>query len=227
MKYDTIFFDADDTVLDFKRSEKEALKLTLESFSLKSDDSVISVYSEINNNYWKLLEIGGITKEELKTARFADLCAQMKFDVSPEIMARAYESNLSKMSYLLDGAEELCRELKKKYRMYIVTNGIKDVQLGRINGTPIRDCFEKIFVSEEIGFDKPRIEYFERISERIPGFDKKKTVIIGDSLSSDIKGGIAFGVDTCWYNPKNKEKPDDMDITYIVLSLNEILEVLE
>lgn len=227
MKYDTILFDADDTILDFKKSEREALRLTLESFSIEPKESVITAYSDINDSYWKLLEVGGVTKEKLKIARFADLCSLMGFETDPVKMAQTYEKNLSGMSYLLDDAEAVCRELKKNHRMYIVTNGIKDVQLGRINGTSVKDCFEKAFVSEEVGYEKPRVEYFEAVARAIPNFDKEKTIIIGDSLSSDIKGGISFGIDTCWYNPFGKTKPEEMEITYIVSSLYDILEVLK
>ncbi len=226
MKYDTLLFDADDTLLDFKRAEKESLASTFEHFSLCADEEIISGYSKINEGYWKALEREEVTKDELRVRRFADLCKRFEFDIEPALMAREYERNLSLSSYIIDGADELCRDLAEKYRIYIVTNGIKDVQQGRIHESAIKDYFITDFVSEDVGYEKPRIEYFEFVAKSIPGFDKSKTIIIGDSLSSDIKGGINFGIDTCWYNPKNQEIPDGMDITYTVRSFDDIRKIL-
>lgn len=225
MKYDILLLDADDTLLDFKRSEREALKKTLESFGLPTDENVISTYSRINDGYWKALERCEVTKEELKTRRFADLCTHFGFEKDPVAMARTYEGNLATMTFLLEGADAICRELSEKYRIYIVTNGIKDVQMGRLYGSGINGYFIKAFVSEEMGFEKPRVEYFEAVARNITDFDKSKTVIIGDSLSSDMKGGINFGIDTCWYNPSGKPIPDGMELTYVVTSFEEIREI--
>lgn len=225
MKYDTILFDADDTLLDFKRAEHDALAITLESFSLPTDKTVTEKYSEINDGYWKALERCEVTKEELKVRRFGDLCAFFGFDKDPVTMARTYERKLSEMTYLLDGAESLCRELSDRYRIYIVTNGIKDVQMGRLGGSAINKYYLKAFVSEEMGCEKPKKEYFEAVAREIPDFDKDKTVIIGDSLSSDMKGGIAFGIDTCWFNPNGKKAPEGMDMTYTVSSFDDIREI--
>lgn len=222
MKYDVILLDADDTLLDFKRAEREALKDTLESFGLPSNDMVVEIYSKINDGYWKALERGEVTKEALKVRRFADLCAEFEFANDPVEMARTYEGNLSKKVCLLDGAENICRELSEKYRVYIVTNGIKDVQIGRLEGSKLKEYFIKAFVSEEMGFEKPHVGFFEAAAREIPDFDKSKTLIIGDSLSSDMKGGINFGIDTCWYNTSGKTIPEDMIITYSVSSYDDI-----
>lgn len=225
MKYTTILFDADDTLLDFKRAEHDALTKTLLSFSLPADKTVTDRYSAINDGYWKALERGEVTKDELKVRRFGDLCKCFGFDKDAVSMARTYEKNLSEMTYLLDGAEELCRDLSEKYRIYIVTNGIKEVQMGRLGGSPLKKYFIKAFVSEEMGCEKPKREYFEAVAREIPDFDKDKTVIIGDSLSSDMKGGINFGIDTCWFDPSGKPKPEGMELTYVVTSFDDIREI--
>ena len=225
MKYDIILLDADDTLLDFKKGEREALTITLESLGLPTDVEVKNAYSLINDGYWKALERGEVTKEELKTRRFADLCVRFGFDRDAVTMARTYERNLSRMTCLLDGAAELCRDLSEKYRVYIVTNGIKDVQTGRLNGSKLNGYFIKAFVSEEMGAEKPSLIFFENAVKEIPGFDKKRSIIIGDSLSSDMKGGINFGIDTCWFNPSGKPLPDGMDITYTVSSFDDIREI--
>ena len=224
-KYKILLFDADATLLDFKRSEYVAVKECLDFFGLPSSDDVIEKYSEINDGYWKALERGEVTKEELKVARFGDLCKCFGFDKDAVSMARTYEKNLSEMTYLLDGAEELCRDLSEKYRIYIVTNGIKEVQMGRLGGSPLKKYFIKAFVSEEMGCEKPKREYFEAVAREIPDFDKDKAVIIGDSLSSDMKGGINFGIDTCWFDPSGKPKPEGMELTYVVTSFDDIREI--
>ena len=225
MKYNTILLDADDTVLDFKKSEAVALRATLERFSLRVDEEVISTYSEINDGYWKALERGEVIKSDLRWLRFADLCKTFGFEVAPTLMADEYESNLSKTPYMLDGAAELCRDLAEKYRIYIVTNGQKKVQKGRLFCTPLTAYFIKAFISEDVGYEKPSREYFEKVASEIPEFDKSKTVIIGDSLTSDIKGGIGFGIDTCWYNPHGKALPDGINVTYNVRSFEDIRKI--
>lgn len=226
MKYDVVFFDADDTLLDFKRAEREALEYTLDKNALPSDGTIISAYSSINDSLWKKLELGEITKEKLKTQRFEELCEKFGFSADPARMSADYINSLSTMAYMLDGAEELCRTLKDKYRMYIVTNGMEDVQRGRLERFSAKDCFLDFFISGKIGYEKPRREFFEIATESIKNFDPRKAIIIGDSLSSDMRGGIDFGIDTCWYNPKGKDKPDGMDITYIASSFDDIKELL-
>lgn len=226
MKYDVVFFDADDTLLDFKRAEREALEYTLRKNSLSSDDNIISAYSEINDNLWKKLEVGETTKEELKIKRFEELCQHFGFVADSESMSYDYINSLSTMAYMIDGAEELCRTLKDRFRLYIVTNGMEDVQRGRLDRFSVKDCFLDFFISGKIGYEKPRREFFEIAAKSIENFDPKKAIIIGDSLSSDMRGGIAFGIDTCWYNPKGKEKPKGMDITYIASSFDDIKKIL-
>lgn len=227
MKYTTILFDADDTLLDFHLAEYQAIKSVLLEFGLPYDDSVISAYSEINLSFWKLLELGQIKKDELKIRRFEAFCERMGFKVDAEKMAFMYMEALSNQNPLKEGAEELCKNLFGKYHLYIITNGIRHIQTRRFSTCPISKYFDKIFISEEIGFEKPKIEFFDAVSAQIPGFDKRKTLVVGDSLTSDIQGGINYGLDTCWFNPKGKAKPDGMDITYEISRLEEIYEILK
>lgn len=228
MKYNTVLFDADDTLLDFKKSEHTAIKKVLEDLNLPAGERIISTYSLINDSLWKLLEIGGIAKSDLKTERFRRLCKHFNFKASPELMAEQYVQALSEQSFIIDGAEEVCRTLfDKGVRLYIVTNGIKYIQTRRFAAASISPYFIKSFISEELGYEKPRVEFFQKATAMIEDFSPDKTLVIGDSLSSDMKGGIAFGLDTCWYNPSGKEKPQDMNITYEVGSLMDILKLFE
>ena len=227
MKYNTVLFDADDTLLDFKRSEHTAVSRVLDELGLPSDDEVTGTYSRINDSLWKLLEVGGITKDKLKTERFRRLCEHFEFNASPEVMAKNYMYALSEQSYLVDSAEEVCRSLYDEgVRLYIVTNGIKYIQSRRFAATPIARYFEKSFISEEIGYEKPNIEFFKRATAEIENFDSERTIIVGDSLTSDIKGGISFGIDTCWYNPGEKTRPENLPITYEIKKLTDILNVV-
>ena len=226
-KYTTILFDADDTLFDFKRSEHEAVKDVLALVGLPDTDEIIAKYSEINKGYWKMLERGEITKKDLFIARwksFLDFYGLNEVDA--KMIANHYLAKLSQKCYLLDGAEELCEKLCGKFRLFIVTNGYAIVQHGRFDNSPIRKYFEDMFISEEMGAEKPTKEYFNAVFSKIPDFSTEKSIIIGDSLSSDIKGGINAGIDTCWYNPDGKEAPEEMNITYIVSKLSEIEDIV-
>jgi HAD superfamily hydrolase (TIGR01549 family) len=132
-----------------------------------------------------------------------------------------------KQTALLDGAEEVCRALYGKYKMYIITNGIEAVQTARFGGCAIKEYFEKCYISDAIGVAKPKKGFFDAVAADIPDFDKSQALVIGDSLTSDIKGGVEYGIDTCWLNPKGKEVPDGMNITYVIKDIRDILEILE
>ena len=201
-KYNIILFDADDTLLDFKLAEKTAIKQVLEFHGLPSDNTVISKYSEINKNCWKMLERREITKDYLKILRFRELCEFFSFDIDPQELATSYHYRLSEQSFVIEGAIDVCKRISEKCDIYIVTNGIKMIQTKRMQNSGLLPYVKKSFISEDIGFEKPDIRYFEAVAESIPNFSKERCLVIGDSLSSDIAGGRNFGLDTCWYNPK-------------------------
>lgn len=226
MKYTTILFDADNTLLDFDAAEHEAITSVLRLYGLPHDDSVIAEYSRINLGFWKMLERGEITKDELKYLRFEAFCEHFGFNIDAREMATAYMNALSKQNPLIDGAIEICERLFGKCRLYIITNGIKFIQEGRFSTSPLMKYFDGTFISETVGYEKPSVEYFEAVERAIPDFDRTKTLVVGDSLTSDIKGGINYGLDTCWFNPKGKAHPLDMDITYEIKSLDEIFDIV-
>lgn len=228
MKYNTVLFDADDTLLDFKLSEKCALTSVLKSFELPYGEETISIYSEINQSLWKLLELGGITKDALKVERFRQFCEKMQFNISADEMANRYVNELAKQSYIIKDADKVCeRVYLSGIRTYIVTNGIKHIQTQRFNGCPLKKYFSDVFISEDIGCEKPNIEFFNKVFSSIGITEKEGVLLVGDSLSSDIKGGINAGIDTCWYNPHGKGSPSDMKITYEIRDLWELLDILE
>lgn len=227
MKYDTILLDADETLLDFPRSESEAVSDALRLFDITPTEELIAGYSRINRAIWKRLERGEITKAALRVVRFHEFCEQFALTADPERMAEYYLERLSQKAYLLDRSEELCQRLSAKYRLYIITNGIAFVQRGRMARLPITPFFKDIFISEEIGAEKPELLFFERIFEKIPQFSAEKALVVGDSLTSDMRGGIAAGLDTCWYNPKKLPIPEGMEITYTVNSHEALLRLLD
>lgn len=225
-KYAILLFDADATLLDFKRSEREAVIDCLNFFGLPSDDDIIKKYSEINDGYWKMLERGEIEKNKLYDARWQSFVDFYGFDCCAKDISRMYVDTLTTKSYVLDGAVEICEKLYGKFKMYIVTNGQKKVQDGRLVPSPIYKFFDNCFISEEIGFEKPSVRFFDAISKLIPNYDASKALIIGDSLTSDIAGGINAGIDTCWFNYKRKSIPSDMKIDYIINDLSELEKIL-
>jgi 2-haloacid dehalogenase len=195
-------------------------------FGLPSDDSVIAEYSRINAGYWKMLERGEIEKEKLYPARWQSLIDHYGFACNANAISDEYIRRLTTKSYLLNGALELCQRLHGKFKMYIVTNGQKDVQKGRLFPSPIFKYFDRCFISEDIGYEKPSVKFFDKVIEQIPDYDPARAIIIGDSLTSDMQGGLNIGIDTCWFNPHGKAKPDNMELTYVATDLSEIGDIL-
>lgn len=222
MRYKTLLFDADGTLLDFERSEHEAIGETLAHFALPDSEEIRRAYSLANAEQWRLLEQQLTTKDRLKVDRFRVFCERAGFVRPAEDMARFYESRLATKSYLLDGALEICEKLSQTHELYIITNGIKHVQEGRFGSSPLTAFFKDVFISEVIGADKPSVEYFRYVADHIEGFSPKDTLVIGDSLSSDIAGGLAAGLDVCWYDPKGKPAPEEYTIHYTISKLSEL-----
>ena len=226
MKYRDILLDADGTLFDFHQAEYDALADTLKHFSLPQSREIHEGYSLANGEQWKLLEKKLVTREQLRTNRFKNFCQKFGFSCSCEEMATYYENALSTKGALLEGAEEICRLLSLHCDLYIVTNGFRHIQQGRFGTSPLSKYIKSFFISEEIGPEKPDPIFFERVADRIPGFAKETSLIVGDSLSSDIAGGIAFGIDTCWFNSKGDVSPGNMRPTYIISSLSQLQNII-
>ena len=199
-----LFLDLDDTILDFQRAERLALAKTLEAFGLPPTDTVLARYHQINREHWERLERKELTREQVLVGRFAALFQEMGLSADAEKVARAYEENLSQGHYFLPGAEEALKSLSQTYKLYLASNGTAKVQAGRLKSAGIIPYFQEIFVSQEIGANKPDPAYFSACFARIPGFRKDRAMMVGDSLTSDILGGIQAGIATCWVNPHHK-----------------------
>ena len=200
-----LFLDLDDTILDFHKAERIALSKTIRDFGVEPTDEILELYHRLNKWHWEQLELGKMTRAEVLVNRFGVLFEQLGRTVDAAACAKVYEKNLSVGHYFLPGAEEAVDRLSKKYRLFLASNGTASVQKGRMTSANLYRFFERVFVSQEIGHNKPSREYFSACFAEIPGFDITKAMMVGDSLSSDIKGGINAGLKTVWVNPRHED----------------------
>ncbi|MFI3237286.1 MAG: YjjG family noncanonical pyrimidine nucleotidase [Lachnospiraceae bacterium] len=228
MKYRTILWDVDRTLLDFDFSEKTAITQVFKTRCLTINDEIIELYKSINDSYWKRLELGEISKDYIIEHRFVDLFNALQIDISDmKALQDEYQQVLSDVYAYLDDSLTLCTTLKTKCNQYVVTNGIASTQHKKIALSGFKDCMHGVFVSEEIGFEKPQTGFFDFVKANIPDFDATTTLIIGDSLSSDILGGNLAGIATCYYNPKKKALKGDIKPTYEIEHLWDVLQVMD
>ena len=225
--FEILFLDLDDTILDFKKAERIAICKTIGDFGVEPTDEVLHRYHVINKWHWEQLELGKLTRAEVLENRFGMLFEELGVAADKTACARAYEKNLSIGHYFLPGAEEAVEYLSKHYRLFLTSNGTASVQKGRMTSANLYRFFEKVFVSQEIGHNKPSKEYFDGCIAQIPGFDPQKTIIVGDSLSSDIKGGINAGISTCWVNPSHAPGREDIKPDYEIEYLHQLPALLE
>lgn len=221
-----ILLDLDDTILDFHKAEKIALKNTLEHFGIEATDSVLDRYHIINIEHWKRLEKGELTREQVKVGRYETLFKELGIEIDAAAVTSYYESRLAIGHHFIDGAEDLLKELSPIFNLYIVSNGAKKVQDGRMKSARIEKYFKEIFISEEIGYEKPDVRFFEKCFSKIPNFSKDETVIIGDSLTSDIKGGISSGIKTIWFNKNNMPNTSEISPDFEIYDLKEVISLL-
>lgn len=229
MKYTTLLFDADGTLYDFKKTENEALKSFYEHYRIPCPfEEFVTVYKEENKKLWILLEEDEVTPENIKIERFTNTMKALglNHDKSHE-MSQYFIEALANGEYLLDGAYEMVSALPKDYEMFIITNGLWDVQKKRIGQS---DLYEKHFkgmvVSDKVGVGKPSPKIFDEMFKVAENPEKSDVLIIGDNLNSDIKGGKLYGIDTCWYNPSDQEFSGDYKPTYTVQSFQELQALL-
>ena len=228
MTYKFLLFDLDHTLLDFDSAEDIALTQLLEEEGVEDIQAYKNYYVPTNKALWKDLELKKITKQELVNTRFAKLFAHFGIEKDGAYLAERYQFFLSKQGQIFPGVEELLKNLiHQGYELYAATNGITFIQTGRLERSGIAPFFKEIFISEQLHTQKPDAEFYEKIGSRIPNFDKKNALMIGDSLSADIQGGINGGIDTIWYNPHHLENKSLAQPTYEVDSYQTLLEILD
>ena len=222
-----LFLDLDDTILDFHKAERIAISKTIRDFGVEPAEEVLARYHVINKWHWEQLEQGKLTRPEVLVNRFDMLFRELGVAVDAAACAKIYEKNLSVGHWFLPGAEEAVEYLSKRYRLFLASNGTAVVQKGRMTSANLYRFFEQVFVSQEIGHNKPSLAYFEGCFARIPGFDPAKAMIVGDSLSSDILGGINAGIKTVWVNPGHLENRTDIRPDYEIEALSQLPALLE
>ena len=218
-----LLLDLDDTLLDFTKGEEESLGKVLEYYKIENTLENRELYYSINKKYWRMYELHQIEREKLLALRFEDFFSLFNYEVDGNKVNDLYFSYLSQTAYLVPNALEFCEKCNElNLDIVIVSNGVGRVQKPRIKKSGLKKYFKKIYLSEELGYNKPDIEFFNSLS--LENYSKNQLMMIGDSLSSDIQGGINFGITTIWYNPFHKESslPD-----YQVDNLLDIFKILE
>lgn len=224
-----VFWDVDATLLNFEVSEGISLRECLKSYGVDITDAELSVYRKINRSYWERFERKEIVKQHVYMGRFVDFFALLGVKhISIIDFNAAYQLAIGRNFVPEDGALEACEELRRQgCRQYVVSNGSGVAQHAKLRGSGLDEYMEDIFISEEMGTEKPDPHFFELCAQRIKNYDKKRTVIIGDSLTSDMQGGNNAGIRCCWFNPKGLPAPAQLRIDYDIRSLREIPAVLK
>ena len=228
MKYKYLLFDADGTILDYDKAEENALNRASAVSGYYVSDSIREVYRKINSQLWAMLEKDLISSEKLRVLRFeklAEASGWQNFD--PAGFSKLYLKFLADSGFMINGALQMLNNLPSETVKVIITNGIKDIQISRLTRAGIIGMFKAVIISEEAGSPKPAGEFFDYTLKKINYYEKSEMLVVGDSLSSDIAGGIDYGIDTCWFNPSGKENTTSSIPDYEISSWNEFLEIIK
>jgi len=225
-KYEALLFDVDGTLLDFDKAEEEGIEGLLNHFGVPVTDENKHKYHVTNKKYWEALERGEITRDQVLSLRFEEYFGDFGIQVNGMEVDGLYRQYLNASAVLIDGAIDLLESLKGRYPLYIVTNGVAATQYNRLAKSGLDQYFDGIFISEEANAQKPQMEFFEYCFEKMGRRDVENMLIIGDSLTSDMRGGNNAGIDTMWYNPKGTENHTEVHLDYTITTLAEIKEFL-
>ena len=226
MRYDYLLFDADNTLFDFDRAEERALRATLEFFGYPLDSDTRELYRTINRVLWRRLDLGEISREALVVERFALFDRAMGGSRDAAALNRFYLDRLSEGAELLPGAEALCRSLAPRATLALVTNGVARAQRGRLARSALNGLFPYVFISEEVGWQKPQREFFSHVCSAMAIRDRRRAVVIGDNLISDVQGGLQSGLDAVWFNPNGLPNPTQVRPTWEARSFSALEDYL-
>ena len=225
----TILWDVDGTLLNFRAAESAAIKQCFRDFGLgECDDAVVARYSRLNNSYWERLETGELTKAQVLYGRFAEFFAAegIDFDRIDDFNA-VYQRCLGDSICYMDDSYTLIAGLRGRVRQYAVTNGTVTAQERKLQKSGLGALFDGVFISDRVGFEKPSAEYFDLVLAAIGPVEKDETMIVGDSLTSDIRGGNNAGIVTCWYNPAGLPNDKGVRVDWEIRNLHEVEALLE
>lgn len=225
-KYRILLLDVDDTLLDFQAAEKNGVQEVLRVYGMEPDEEKIRLYSEINDSLWKAYERGEIVRDAIMESRFRLFFERLGKEVDGQEAEELYRRQLDASAVKIEGAQELLDYLAPKYELYIVTNGVSKTQYQRLAKSGFDRYMKDIFVSEDAKSQKPRKEFFDYCFGRMENPNPGEMLIIGDSLSSDIRGGNNAGIDTCWFNRKGKQRQEGISVTYEIHRLEELKGIL-
>lgn len=221
-----VLLDVDNTLLDFNLNAAHSMKAAFSSCNLEYNDSFFDVFLEVNTDLWDKIERRQITREELKRDRFKFILEKLGIKGDSAQLESLFRENLGKFAFPVEGAMDMINYLEKKYRLFVASNAIYKQQILRLTKSNMISHFEKLFISEKIGFDKPSKEYFNYCIENIGGVTAKEVAIIGDSLSADISGASAVGIITVWFNIHGKSAPNAPLADYTITKLSQIESIL-
>lgn len=225
-RYRWLLFDADGTLFDYEAAEAAALDATWESLGLIRPPGLLAAYRRINAELWRLYETGGIAQPVLQVERFVRLLAELDGAADPATVSRDYLGQLARQAFLLPGARELLDWAAERFRLALITNGIPEVQRPRIRRSGFDRLFPVVVISGEEGVAKPAPEIFDVALERMGAPAREEVLMIGDSLSSDVRGGVDSGLDTCWYNPAELDAGDGPEPRYEIGRLEDLRAIL-
>lgn len=223
-----ILWDIDGTILDFEKAENQAMKTCFEVFDLgECTDEMIARYSVINKSYWERLERKEITKPEVLIGRFEEFFEKESIvtDCAAEFN-KEYQVRLGDTICFCDDAYNLVKDLKGTIKQYAVTNGTKIAQDKKLDRSGLRELFDDVFISEEVGVEKPDVRFFEHVWDVIGHYKKDEVMIIGDSLTSDMQGGNNADILCCWYNPKGLENKNGVKIDFEIDNLQKLWAII-
>jgi len=226
MKYDWLLFDLDNTILNFDKAMDYAFHKTISDYQIPKDENHFSINHKINKACWADLEKGIITQDELRTLRMERFLLAINAEASPIEFSETYHFNLSDKIFYMENAKDFIEKWSKEFPMALVTNGLKEIQRTRLAKSDLGKYFKHIVISDEIGVAKPHTGFFDFVFEKIDFPKKEKTLIIGDSLSSDIRGGNDYGIHTCWLNLNGTVASENNLPTYEIKKLRELESII-
>lgn len=224
--YQWLLFDADNTLFDFNKAEAKSFRLTCAHFGIPFTPRVMAQYKAINHDTWSRFERGEFSANGINQYRFGTLFEAIGHRGDPDEFGAHYLVELGNCPDLLEGAEQVVEALAPHFKLGIVTNGLTAVQTARFACASITRYFNPIIISEQVGVKKPEPAIFDAAFAKMGYPDKRNVLMIGDSLSSDILGGVNYGIDTCWVNPLLKPNAKNLPITYEIIAITELPTLL-